>query len=105
MVGCASDAIGFAGILRSSGLLPPASRPALSTVLPASPLGLLPLPSDAVNNIVVQDIDSLRTKAWYGSVGRASCPRIKVLAEDNASKQNYSWVSVSKLPLIISRCA
>ena len=76
MVGCSQAAgIGRTGTYIalssiSSSLLPPALRPILSYVqLPASPLG--PLPSDAVNDMVVQEIDSLRERR-SGRVQRAA---------------------------------
>ena len=64
MAGCSAGVgrtgtfIALSSLLRASGLLPPASRPTPSSVLAASPLG--PLPSEALDDIVVQEIDSLR---------------------------------------------
>ena len=90
MVGCSQAAgtgtyIALSSI--SSNLLPPALRPILSYVqLPASPLG--PLPSDAVNDMVVQEIDSLREQR-PGMVQRAEQAALvyNLLADVNASKQ------------------
>ncbi|KAF8808019.1 phosphatases II [Phlegmacium glaucopus] len=91
MVGC-SAGIGRTGsflalssLLRASGLLPPALRPTPSSVLPASPLG--PLPKHAIDDMVVQEIDSLREQR-PGMVQRPEQVALvyEVLADTEAPK-------------------
>ena len=76
MIGCSAGITGthiaLSSLLvraSSSSVLPPASGPTQSSVLPASPLGPL-LVSDAVNDMVIQEIDSLREQR-PGMVQRA----------------------------------
>jgi len=85
-IGRTGSYIALSSLLRASGLLPPSSNPTPSSVLPASPLG--PLPSYADNDMVVQEIDSLREQR-PGMVQRAEQAVLvyNVLADVNASIQ------------------
>ena len=86
-IGRTGSYIALSSLLRASGHLPPSSKPTPSSVLPPSPLG--PIPSDADNDVVVQEIDSLREQR-PGMVQRAEQAVLiyNVLADVNASKQN-----------------
>jgi len=85
-IGRTGSFIALSSLLRASGFLPPPLRPTPSSVLPPSPLG--PLPDDAINDVVVQEIDSLREQR-PGMVQRPEQAALiyQVLADFNASKK------------------
>ncbi|KAJ7597735.1 protein-tyrosine phosphatase-like protein [Mycena floridula] len=64
MVGCSAGIgrtgsfIALSSLLRANGLLPSASQPTPSSVLPVSPLG--PLPATVKDDLVAQEVDFLR---------------------------------------------
>ncbi|KAF8167494.1 protein-tyrosine phosphatase-like protein [Crassisporium funariophilum] len=64
MVGCSAGIgrtgsfIAISSLLRGVGFLPPPARPTSETAIPSSPLG--PLPSEIKDDLVAQEVDSLR---------------------------------------------